>query len=487
MKVLVYSASPQSPHLETDLELAKRLSTQGHEVVFLRCKGILRVCVENPFHQAVICAACRSKYEKAIELTKLDGVRFVALQEEGDYSTIPAKFANVDELKNFTYEGHSAGQAVASTLIGRINKDHKFSTEKYSTRVNRALKTWVDAYTNLKKFIDEWNPDEVYFFNGRFLTHHPLMSLAVQKNITWYTHERGGTMNTFILRKNAMPHDIEYSIAEVKDLWKNAGRDREAIGHRFYVDRRNNVAQSWVSFTKGQEQGQLPAGFDHSKKNVVIFNSTMEEYEGMPSWKNPIYKDDNDGLRRVIESLYDRPDFEIYLRVHPNLKLLENSQVKEIREMAAKYPRVKVIWPEETVHSYALLDHAFKVITLGSTIGVEATYWGKPSILLGKAMYLGIDACYEPPTHEEAVQLILQPDLAPKSQLPALMYGYWELTKGEPFEWFTPIDLFTMSAQGQTIQPSKALAFLHKVSKLRHIHSRRDLDVVVNKIRGLIR
>jgi len=488
MNVLIYSVVAHSPHMEADLELAKKLRKEGNKVTIVRCTGQLRSCLVNPNHNKWICASCISKYDKAIRLAELGEVEIITLPITNTaYDFLPKSFENIEQLKAYRFKGMDAGVAVASTLIGRFNKDHKFDTVKYRSAVATELSMWIDICLALEKMLLERKPDAVYFFNGRFSSLHPLKSLCIRDNITFYTHERGGILNKYIVRKNAMPHNIEYTIQEINDLWIKGKNDKEEIGSKFFEDRRNRVIQSWISFTEFQKEGLLPQGFDSRKKNIAIFNSTMEEYEGMADWQNPIYKDDNEGIRQVLESFKDEKDFMFYLRVHPNLKFLRNSQINEILEMGRKYKNVCLIGASETQDSYALMESVDKVITLGSTMGAEATYWNKVSILLGKSMYMNLDICYEPSTHSEVVTLIKNENLQPKPKENAIKYGYWELEKGEWFETFQQLDVYKMTCKGQVIEPNRALGVMEKIAKLRLVRNGKDIDTVKHKIKSLMK
>ena len=74
------------------------------------------------------------------------------------------------------------------------------------------------------------------------------------------------------------------------------------------------------------------------------------------------------------------------------------------------------------------LGFADKVIVFGSTMGVEACYWRKPSILIGKSWYLGLDVCHKPSTRCEIIRLI-NSDIKPKSKLDAIKYAYFLLDR----------------------------------------------------------
>ncbi|HNP77309.1 MAG TPA: hypothetical protein PKM91_08730, partial [Cyclobacteriaceae bacterium] len=347
MKILIYSVNPQSPHLAVDIELASNLSAAGNNVTIARCTGQLRACVENPNHHILVCEACKSTYRKGLHAAGLGNIKVIAIPDrQSRYPQWPHPFMNIGDLKAFTYDGMDAGFSVASTLIGRFDKDHQFDAIAHQHEIIRELQMWLDVYEGMQTYLLQEKPDVVYFFNGRFSSIHPLQCLCIKLGIDYYTHERGGVMNRYILRKNATPHSISYAANELAELWENGPADKIQIGERFFTDRRNSVIQSWISFTDEQKKGMLPEGFDFSKRNIAIFNSTMEEYEGMKEWANPLYKDENEAIRAVLRSFLSKPEFVFYLRVHPNLKLLDNSQMREIYSMANEFPNLRLIRPE---------------------------------------------------------------------------------------------------------------------------------------------
>ena len=59
-------------------------------------------------------------------------------------------------------------------------------------------------------------------------------------------------------------------------------------------------------------------------------------------------------------------------------------------------------------------------------MGVEATFWGKPSILLGRSLYENLNACYTPKNVDELISLI-EKDIPAKDRLGAIKYAYYLL------------------------------------------------------------
>ena len=182
----------------------------------------------------------------------------------------------------------------------------------------------------------------------------------------------------------------------------------------------------------------MPPSFDKDKRNIVIFNSALEEFEGFPEWKAVLYDKEQDILKQIFTYFQKNEDFFFYFRIHPNLQNLNNTQMRELKELSnLNFKNVKIIWPHEKIDSYALLDACEKVVTFGSTLGVEACFWGKPSILIGRAYYEDLDCCYIPKSTDETIQL-LKKDLSPKSNQGALAYGYWFDKFAISFDRFSP-------------------------------------------------
>ena len=64
-----------------------------------------------------------------------------------------------------------------------------------------------------------------------------------------------------------------------------------------------------------------------------------------------------------------------------------------------------------------ILFRASKIVTFGSTVAMEAVYWRKPSVLLGKAFSYYLDGPIVPTSREAIIDLVFE-DSAPVSVAP---------------------------------------------------------------------
>ena len=62
-------------------------------------------------------------------------------------------------------------------------------------------------------------------------------------------------------------------------------------------------------------------------------------------------------------------------------------------------------------------------------MSIEATYWGKPSIIISASIYKQIGASYTPTTHDEVLALV-RAGPEPKGKLASLKFGYYQMTSG---------------------------------------------------------
>ena len=90
------------------------------------------------------------------------------------------------------------------------------------------------------------------------------------------------------------------------------------------------------------------------------------------------------------------------------------------------------------------------VVSFGSSVGIEAVYWDRPSILLGPCFYQNLGGTYRPSSHVEAIGLIAS-NLEACEKTGALMYGHWFQTRGEKYSFYRAEGLFEGKFKGQQV------------------------------------
>ncbi len=431
--ILIYSNTGlTSLQIGLTAEVFSLLNKEENNLKVVLCDNVLHNCFFNRSHNILGCIACQSRLHKILDLVGIPAENRIKLKfnPNGSDITIP-NFDNLSELLRYTYKGIDIGRGAASSII-TYYRDYEISSAKYKDILDLELKKSMLVVDFFEEFLNNESIDEIYLFNGRFSEVRPLMKLAQATKIPFYTIE-SGTVNHYHLYDNCLPHSIENSTLEIHDMWtKAAPQERLEIAEEFFFNRRTGNEKLGFSFTKKQQRDLLPDHFDFKKKNIAIFNSSEDEFKVITEWETDLYKDQNSAIFQLVEHFKDKADYHFYLRIHPNLTEVDNQQLHELR--AYSQDNLTIILPEENVDSYCLIDSCEKALCFGSTMGAEATFGGKPSILYGNSFYMNLNCTYVPKSFEELESLILDDHLVPKDKLGALMYGYYLSTFGSPVE-----------------------------------------------------
>jgi hypothetical protein len=440
-KVLFYSVNTlmNLPNYAAELELMSKHYQAGDDVKVLHCKGSLISCQTNHDHALSTCFRCKSLFEAGLRKIGLPTSALITMPDAIDEDfALPDTFADVDSLKAYTADGIDIGASVSSSLISKV-KNHKLNPADYTSLIQRKLRMALHVYHSFNRVLDEVQPDRVYLFNGRLAESRPVLRSCQKRKIPCFSIDRAGEFGKYNLFENTLPHDLDYNKQKMSELWLQADPvHRFAEGSLWFEHRRQGRDQGKRSFTKSQIPAQLPGAFNPRCRNIAIYNSSEYEYATIKGWKMPFYEDQNDAILTLANSLQENdPAIFLWVRIHPNLSKGINVQMQELRRIAdMNLPNLGIIFPESPVDSYALMDACEKVISFSSTMGVEAGYWQKPSILIGHAFYEDLGCCYRPQSHAETVALIADATLPSRPREAAVQYGYYQRSNGYPYQRF---------------------------------------------------
>jgi hypothetical protein len=352
--------------------------------------------------------------------------------------TLPT-FSSIDELKNFEIDGVNHGMEAASTVISALRKPRP-DMDEHRDLVERSLFTAIAVYRASLRRIEQLQPDRCYVLNGRRASQMPFVRAAWKKDRKLYTFEVGHDANKYILIEDTYFHDLDNKKREIEEYWSDGPpfEEKKELADQFFRDRRYGPGDEFLEaqFKEEQRQEALPDDFDASRRNIVIFNSSEDEFAAVEGYENPVYETQVQGMHRIIEDSDLDDDIYIYLRVHPNLTNVENYQTRAIEQLEADH--LSVIPADSDVDSYALMEACEKVLTFGSAMSIESAYAGKPSLLIGREPYEDLGACYTPDSHEEAIRLLNDTDLPPRDRLGALKYGYYIVARDRDYEIYDP-------------------------------------------------
>lgn len=337
-------------------------------------------------------------------------------------------FSEKDEVNfNQVYEDFEVGAATLSTYIS-VSRDRDLKNVRQPFVRELAINA-LALYLGLQKWLQREDIEVVYNFNGRQDYVRAVMRAALSQNIDCYNAERTRLKGNIDFYKNTFPHDHKSRFELVNQNWEESAlteEEKKNVGADFY--RRQQAGESVIfpSFTEKMSKGEVPQVIRNGKRNIVIFNSSDDEIAAFGElFKNPYFKNQNEGIK-FLAALVGKnfPGYNLIIRMHPNLTGVQQAYVREIRDLHQSFPNVFVIEPESTIDSYALMAAAEKVVSFGSTTGLEANFMRKPVILLGIGFYYQAHFAYKPTSRAE-IKSLLAADLKPCPLQDTLKIGFY--------------------------------------------------------------
>ncbi len=451
MHIVIFTTHPLfQRHFATELEIIQDHLNAGDTATVLRCDGELLTCDTNLDHEPGQCWLCQRTQTVGVSLLsqKVPVRSFYNLTPNnvGELRDLRTEFVSVEEMDGYMIEKFDIGRSVLASMIS-LYRDAKPDLQAQHDLVRRFMLSAFTVYRSVQNFIDQEKPDRFYIFNGRMGIVRAILRACESRGIPYTTHEAGNDDHTYSLFENTAPFEISFMTQVFKQQWEAAQNNpkREEIAAEWYINKSKGAKVNGYSMVDKQQYGLLPADWDESKRNIIIFASSDFEFAAVSEeWRKNVYSSQEKGIRLIAEEFLPfNEQYHLYLRVHPNLRDSPKEYEPLLALQSGELANVlTVIHPTDTVSSYALLHNADKVVSFRSTVGIEATFWGKPAILAGKSEYYNLGATYTPQTHEEVIALLLQDNLPPKDKEGALIYGYFYNSFGESFKYYQANNFF---------------------------------------------
>lgn len=429
-------------HLGTELEICQRSLDAGDELHILVCDGSIGGCRVNPDGDRSRCQMCLYRRLRSHQLLKGNPIEHFLSDYIKGYEDYPVEsFSNIRDAnaaKEFVHKGHSLGWGALSSAID-VYRDPEGKDERFAGVLPRLSRAAVLSYEGTLRFLtSQPRFDEAFIFNGRFeCTLGARFAIEEHGGCSVVFHERGANIQRFTTFRDDILHSRNAATPRIRKHWEDTSdltvAKREA--ELFFLNRRTGKGQDWWSFIAMQRSGTLPENWDPSRPNIAIFNSSEDEWASIgDEWKSSLYTRQSIGIIRIVSDLLERaPRTHIYLRMHPNLKDVHNSDIDRLH--AIQSPNFTLIEPESPVSSYTLMEKADVILSFGSTMGIEAAYWGKTSVLAGPAEYENLGSVYVMKNHSEVLDTLLSIP-PPLDRLGALQFGYYRQTVGEKFVYW---------------------------------------------------
>lgn len=413
-KLIIYTTFPYWPRLETELEIADDHINAGYNVTFLSCMGGLAVCPDNPKHRKLKCLSCTSRLYAGYKWLGKDRAilkRMCNLSSEQQMviNKIISQPLNCwADLRVIQIDGDDIGEAAFSEFVTHFRETHPDFNKQNVDFAKLLLKNSLIVHFSIRNHLLEEKPDKLILFNGRISAYRPALRVGVSLGIDTKVFEVGGSFNTYILTNKTYPHNpinFRKKILQAYERTILKKEDMIKITSEWYHGREEGTTDQLL-FTQKQIKGLGISDLKkESKLKVGIFVSSEDELFVIAESKSPFYMDQSSAIVQITDDLKDE-DILFIIRAHPHLTGLNNTQTKGLLEICSSRSNIKYISPKSKISTYELIDICDVVIVFGSTVGIEAVNKGKPTILMGQAIYRGFGGTIEPDSHEELIKIL---------------------------------------------------------------------------------
>ena len=438
--VLVLAPYPSPYHMEVSAEIAVRLAEMDQKVTFcyvaenlpyndfMQTRSKLLGCSVDKHVRALI----RIVLGQGVQIANSPEMSNQLVKSCSDYSI---NFSgDLEELKKYLYKGHPLGLAVASSFIS-IKRNSRLNVTRHIRLIRKALFSSAMIYERTLMLLRQHEPITAVTCNGRSAVSAPVVHACEKVGVRLIRHENGTLRNSFCLYEESV-HSASYMRRRIIDSWENAFEpERSLVAKRFFE---KSLSPERNPFIRQQKFGNVPKTNASGTKKIVFFTSSDDEREALTFQDSDrgYWTDQISAVRNVAEIVSRIGKTDFYVRIHPH----QMTKSKEDRDFWDKLSieGCQVISSFSPVDSYALMKSSDIVITYGSTVGVEATYYGIPSVLMCRdTYYSGLNICYEPNNPTELEFLLSNSHcLKAKPKETVFPYGFYYETSGMKSKYF---------------------------------------------------
>ena len=462
MNVLFINPEPLSnENSAREMELIENHKKKNDFIFYFNCKLGFYSCMANIEHHVKRCVDCMNFQDKIYDMSlknyeKVKIVRFdifkrkILADKIRNYDHFKKvinklyKAKGINEIKQIRYKNCNIGYEAISTLITNLQfTELELNSSNFSILLN-LMKSSMVTIEFLIEIFNKLSINLVYVPHGRRAPTRSILEKSIDSKIYCNVYEVGSNSEKYELYSNTLLHSFGLTEKRVMSFWDKSDEaicKKYRIGASFF---RNKVKDrfSSLSFVKKQQSGELPNDWDGRKTNITFFLTSDDEFASISEeWDNKLYENQYVGLEKIFDDLNKFKNFKnlyhIYVRLHPNLINKKGIHPVTKKIQMLKYNFVTIILPKSDIDSYALLLNSNKVITFGSTMGIEAVYWKKPSILLAPSPYYNLNCTINPKSHNEVINNILKRAKIPgkNERILSVKYGYYRLKFGKPFNY----------------------------------------------------
>ncbi len=401
-RLLVLSFRGWSTHVVTEAVIANAFRVRGWEVVSATCGGRLPVCDVTPIHSAppMPCHSCRAYAAGALgaagldPLTLSDLVDVRAVRAAG--RNLTGRLGSVADCAALTYGGLPLGELVRTSVAWFLSRG-TVREDAETLRVYRAfLTSGIVLHTAFTRLLDRARPDRILLLNGAFFAERILAELADRRGIAVTRYEKGFlTDSVLVSRWRRGVDDLDPGDEAWAEARETPLRDDQRARVQSYLDERVRGGRTFDNFwsRRTEELALIRAqlGLPEGRPLVGLFTNIL--WDSATQGKDAGFGSMAEWLVETVRWVEGHPEVDLVVRIHPAEVRLANHVSREpmedlIDDALPRLPaNVRIVPPESTISSYALIEMCNVGLVYTSTMGLEMAARGLTVICAAAAHY----------------------------------------------------------------------------------------------------
>ena len=476
-KYLIIESFPNTPHLETSVEIALKLKKKN-KVFFFWCGYDLPwKDWELPLYKKLLLFSYDRKVLKIIDFLKRNDITVIPkfslsnTQSRFINNSIES-FKNYNKIKHYKYKNNiSIGISAFSSLV---SKHHTDDIKKFSNEIKPALKTGCIIFERSFKVIQDINPNAIITFNNRFVISKPIIDAAKISKKKILIHERGSQLNKYELYKGDI-FDNNFIYKKIIKYWKSEKNIKKKINlsNKYFslLEKKKFFLNKGINFEKSS---QNKIDLNTNKKIITYLCSTDHEYMSVSSKLNNFYINKKwskqiNTIKSVIQLIKHEKNTVLYIKSHPNFSSKQN-QENELRKLQTS--NVIYLSNSDRVDTLYLIKNSHIIITFGSTLELYSLYLNKKVISFFRSFYCKFNLVIYPKNKNLLKKALEKKEISMDRNiiLKLRKISYYLMTYGLNYKYYKSYDFSKGSLKNQTINHYGVLInFLNRISFLKKL------------------
>jgi len=345
------------------------------------------------------------------------------------------KASYFEEAPLLTRGSHSLFQKIFLECAGEIYGTDHIERHLKQNQIDEYLTSVLVVKQILEEILLRAAPSEVEYMNGRFLYERVLLEVCKELKVESFAFE-SSIDGRKIQKYNGASSNLISLNEEIEKFWesfseKSGIQTALDIAERYFVDRK---MRQQINPFLGNMKHDIEVAKEKDAMVYTYFTSSNEELRSVYSLRGEQPPDQHNLIENLISVFNEQKttNHKLYIRVHPNMNNKKKTD-REFYEKLSSAGNVTIIACDSGVNSYSLLRQSDVVLTLASTVGLEAAFFEIPTLTFGKTFWSGLNVSKE----INDASMVLQTKSLPTNitKLQAAKYVVFGLESGEEYKF----------------------------------------------------